>query len=116
MESTTLFLKKLASILKLDANEFIEAEKHTTLKPIWDLWRSVTQDFLELPHLQLLLMRHTPEGLKIIYKMNWFSVQICSVTKSGGKTNNEEIRALIHNGTPLVTFGSINRKNVPCGN
>ena len=37
-------------------------------------------------------------------------MQICSVTKSGGKTNNEEIRALIHNGTPLVTFGSINER------
>ena len=63
-----VIFKKLASILKLDASEFIEAEKHTTLKPIWDLWRSVTQDFLELPHLQLLLMRHTPEGLKLFTK------------------------------------------------
>ena len=70
MESTTLFLKKLASILKLDANEFIEAEKHTTIKAdLGSLEISNSKIFLELLHSQLLLMRHTPEGLRIIYKM-----------------------------------------------
>jgi chlorophyllide a reductase subunit Z len=111
MESTTLFLEKLGGILNIDPSSFIEKEKHTTLKPIWDLWRSVTQDFFGTATFGVVANETYTRGLKN-YLENELGFQ-CSIAvsrKAGGKTDNQSIREKIIKRTPLVTFGSVNER------
>ncbi len=110
MFATTNFLRKLGELTGLDPEPFIEREKHTTLKPLWDLWRSVTQDFFASAPYSVVATHTYTHGLtQFLTEEMGIPCAYSAERRAGHKPDNAATREAMKS-PGLVVFGSFNER------
>ena len=109
--ATTNFLRTLGELAGVDPEPFIAREKRDTVKPIWDLWRSVTQDFFATSSFAVVATATYEHGLRQFLEGELgIPCAYAHARRPGIKPDNQAVRAGLAAARPAVLFGSNNER------
>ncbi|WP_448539838.1 chlorophyllide a reductase subunit Z [Roseiflexus sp.] len=114
LRETTGFVRELGRLLGTtdQAEAFIAAEKRTTLRAVWDLWRGPQGDWFGTTDVGIVAGRSYAEGLAR-YLGEELGMKVAFVSarpRRPDDPDNDQIRQMLHRRAPAFVFGSINEK------
>jgi len=104
---TEQFIHNLGSLLKkeAEAKSFLQQEKHTTLKPLWDLWRGPQAEWFPTIRFGATAAKSYARGLET-FLAGEMGMQ-CLFSHDTAEADNTLIRAEIQQKQPQFLFGRI---------